>query len=376
MRGWLRERFFGSLHRLASRDETREIFSTLLQRHNAVSQAAELSLVQSVIPPYSELQRVRASMPSCRRPDIIFVTGRFRSGSTLLWNLFRSVPHVTAYYEPFNERRWFDGAVRGTHIDATHLNVSDYWSEYDGLEELGRYFSEQWKFEHLYMTQHAWNPDMQRYIEILVERAPRRPVLQFNEVDMRLPWLRAKFPAAEILHVFRHPRDQWCSTLQSAASWSVQCTLRDFEPLDGFYLLRWAQDLRHYYPFLTLDGDAPAYELFYQIWKLSFLFGHAHANLSIAYEEIVQDPRASIRKIFSALELDDYDLDALASLVSPVRLGKWRERADDSWFQAIEARVDEVFECYASSLSKDDPAGRGRADSDAPAGRSAQRALV
>src|SRR5207248_10819426 len=39
---------------------------------------------------------------------MILVTGRFRSGSTLLWNLFRHMKGFTAYYEPHNERRWFD----------------------------------------------------------------------------------------------------------------------------------------------------------------------------------------------------------------------------------------------------------------------------
>ena len=44
-----------------------------------------------------------------RRPPI-FITARFRTGSTLLWNIFRHIEGCTAYYEPFNERRWFDAA--------------------------------------------------------------------------------------------------------------------------------------------------------------------------------------------------------------------------------------------------------------------------
>ena len=42
---------------------------------------------------------------SDRYDDMVLVTGRFRSGSTLLWNLFRHCDGVTAYYEPFNRRR-------------------------------------------------------------------------------------------------------------------------------------------------------------------------------------------------------------------------------------------------------------------------------
>ncbi len=39
-----------------------------------------------------------AALVADREP--VFVTARFRSGSTLLWNLFRNTPEETAYYEP------------------------------------------------------------------------------------------------------------------------------------------------------------------------------------------------------------------------------------------------------------------------------------
>jgi hypothetical protein len=42
-------------------------------------------------------------------------------------------------------------------------------------------------------------------------------VLQFNRIDFRLPWFRHHFPAATILHLARHPRDQWCSCLLDPA---------------------------------------------------------------------------------------------------------------------------------------------------------------
>jgi hypothetical protein len=62
--------------------------------------------------------------------NAVFVTARFRTGSTLLWNIFRHVPGVTAYYEPLNERRWFDShrSLLG------FLNLRDY--DLDQLIEL------------------------------------------------------------------------------------------------------------------------------------------------------------------------------------------------------------------------------------------------
>lgn len=65
-------------------------------------------------------------------PPPVFVTARFRTGSTLLWNIFRHVDDCTAYYEPLNERRWFDHSLRREWVDPTHTGVEDYWREYDG----------------------------------------------------------------------------------------------------------------------------------------------------------------------------------------------------------------------------------------------------
>lgn len=355
LRNRLRDRFFRFLRHVAAIDDSRQILSGWLQLHNALPFPKELSDVQLGAPPYPELRRIPTAEETRSRSDIVFITGRFRSGSTLLWNIFRNIPSVTAYYEPFNERRWFDRKVRGSHVDSTHLNVTDYWSEYDGLELLGEHFQEQWKFRHLYMTADAWNAAMQRYIEILVERATGSPVLQFNEVDFRLPWLRARFPNAKIIHIYRHPRDQWRSTLGSHDVDMKSLRLRDFEPLDGFYLLSWGRDLRHYFPFLTLDEDSHPYELFYQIWKLSYIFGRVYSHVSLSYEETVERPAHSIRTILAGA-LINYDAEKLAGLVSRVPFGRWKRYASDALFSSIEQRVDETFGTYFGDIKRQSPA--------------------
>ena len=66
---------------------------------------------------------------SSARPSAVFLTGRFRSGSTLLWNIFRNVPSCVAYYEPLHD-------MLLTHIDCrtaptqSHPGVASYWDEY------------------------------------------------------------------------------------------------------------------------------------------------------------------------------------------------------------------------------------------------------
>ena len=119
--------------------------------------------------------------------------------------------------------------------------------------------------------------------------------------------------------------------------------MREFEEIDGFYLLHWGRDLHSHFPFLTLDERSHPYELFYQIWKLSYLFGRLYADVSISFEDLVADPESSLRNIFSKLAVTEYDVSTLLPLVRPVAVGKWRSYAADEWFAAIEEGVDETF---------------------------------
>ncbi len=352
VRSRLRRWFFDALRHVATIEDTRKIFSDMLYEHNAIPVPSELDRLAEVKIPYTDLQHTAPESPSGHLvpPEPVFLTGRFRSGSTMLWNLFRHIPGVTCYYEPLNEARWFDPETRARRVDPTHIGVSDYWAEYEGLDELGRCFDENWKFHHLYMPATAWNPQLQRYIELLVARARGRPVLQFNAMDFRLPWLRARFPNASIIHLFRHPRDQWCSTLRDSTQSAQMSRLREFDSLDKFYLLSWARDLRRTFPFLTLDPEAYAYELYYQVWRLSHLFGHLYANLSIAFENLVANPRSSIPAILDTAHMAHANLETLLPLVSVVPTGKWRQHGDAAWFTDVETRVDRMLSAYIDGL--------------------------
>ena len=227
----MRTRFFRTIRHVAFIDDSREILSDLMALQNATYPQRSAPELENFESPYNANSPVVPLSTARERPDPIFITARFRTGSTLLWQLFRNIPGVTAYYEPFNERRWFDQSTCGKSVDSTHLGVSEYWSEYQNLSELGQYYSEDWTRRQLCMPRTAWNPAMERYIELMIEKAPGRAVLQFNRVDLRLPWLRARFPRAKILHLYRNPREQWCSCLPKLTQDMRSLRIATFQPL-------------------------------------------------------------------------------------------------------------------------------------------------
>jgi hypothetical protein len=340
MLGWIRnparDLFFHVLRKAAATDEYRSMAASALNGLLGARPEPGNGLADQPEPGFPELGQASKQTPTADRSDIIFITARFRSGSTLLWNLFRNVPGCTSYYEPLNERRWFDPHSRGVRVDQTHRGVEDYWKEYDNLPELGRFYRQSWTERNFLMGPEFWDPDLKRYIEVLVEKAPGRPVLQFNRVDFRLPWLRRHFPNARVLHLYRHPRDQWCSALQDNKNCPPDGTFADFSRHDGFYLRSWAHDLKHHFPFLDESRLDHPYQLFYLVWKLSYLFGRKYSHHSIAFDRLVAEPGPQLRQVMSAVDLAGCDFGKLESLIARPALGKWEDYAEDVWFRRHE----------------------------------------
>jgi len=343
IRPYLRKKFFSFIRKIFYAPDTKDFAVEMLK--GLLDWKPDLSALKQVHPysDYPELGRYIHKMDICDRDDVVFITGRFRSGTTLLWNIFRNIEGVTAYYEPFNERRWFDPNSRGDRIDQTHKGVSDYWKEYEGMQFLCEFYNEDWIRKNLYMDKDFWAPEMARYIELLIEHARGRPVLQFNRVDFRLPWLKANFPKAKIVHIYRNPRDQWCSFLREIDAFGPEDKMEDFPSKDRFYLLMWCEDLKYHFPFLDPSRASHPYELFYYLWHLSFVFGKSYADFSFSFESLIESPKDVVSYLCEGLGLSPLNDALLMNLIKRPLMGKWKNYAADEWFKKIESKCVKVL---------------------------------
>ena len=276
----------------------------------------------------------------------VFITARFRSGSTLLWNIFRNIEGVHCYYEPLNEGICFDPEERVQRVDPTHKGVKDYWSEYNHLRNVEHLFSQKWSHTHLLMDQTSYDRNMKLYIQELIQQAKGRAILQFNRADFRLPWLKANFRGIPIVHLYRHPRDLWLSVSSKSATVPTTLTNHDFTQYNLFYTMEWARDLSRAFPFLNPGFKLHPYYYHYLIWKLSYLYGHTYSDISISYEDLTSQPEQVLHNLFESIHIDLEQIKNACKLVSPVGYGKWTQYADDKWFMDIEQECEEILNAY------------------------------
>lgn len=270
----------------------------------------------------------------------LFITARFRSGSTLLWQIFHRLKGFTSYYEPLNERRWFDREHRGDKVDTTHRGVSDYAVNYENLAHLGDFFREDWTYHRLALGSQSKEDGLEKYIRIMIDAAQARPVLQFNRVDFRLPFLRSSFPDARIIHLRRNHRDTWRSTLLGADN-NQDWTLTSFDNLCRFYLLSWYRDLSLTFSFLWSDPDEThPYEVHYLISRLSELFALRDADVFLDYDELNQNFNGKITALMNAIGSDETELSALDGLYEPKTSG-YDHSDDDVFYRTLEDKVEQ-----------------------------------
>lgn len=235
--------------------------------------------------------------------EVIFISGRFRSGTTFLWHLFNQLPQFCAWYEPLHPQLL--SHIRHTAPKADHRGVSDYWQSYRQHPDFERNYQAHFGFEQLWLEADDEYPKLYQYLSDLIELSGEKTaVIQFNRMDFRLAWLKQHFPTARLVHIERNPLQLWHSQRKHIAP---EHRNNGSYP-DAYELAQWSLALTEELPFLTnKTNHRHAFFRFYAIYRISQVMAQQHADLSLALETDIFESDLFVNKLGEVTSLSTAD---------------------------------------------------------------------
>ena len=268
--------------------------------------------------------------------EIIFISGRFRSGTSLLWNIFHNLPQYCAWYEPLHPNLL--AHIKYVEPKQDHMGIDDYWQNYRRLENLKGYYSSSFGQDRIYLEKHEKWDELRQYIQFLIDSSANKiPVLQFNRMDLRLDWLKNTFPQAKILHISREPYDLWLSSRKHLEK--DEDKQNESHP-DAYDLLQWSANLSTYFPMLSPQKGRHSYFRHYFIWKLAQQCAQSSADLKIKHREDILNPTIGVKPIAKFLAWDKESQQLAQSLI---HTPQDYETKKESLIDEIEDKVDALF---------------------------------
>ena len=242
--------------------------------------------------------------------NLVIVSGDFSSGTTLLFTLFRRTGDFYCLYEPLHEKL-LEYLIYPLRPDEHHPFVEPYFTEYKGFRELPSLFKAEWAANRLYLPPEGDASDLYRYLSYLIGTAfgrKERVLLKENRFPFRLGWVRSRFPAARIVHIYRDREDQWKSIVRRGQEYvgreDIGQNRTDFA---GFSVAAWCDDLSGVFPELAASNFQNGHDRFAKLWELSYDEQHRYADLSISLGELTRDFEATCARLSACV---GYELDA------------------------------------------------------------------
>jgi len=271
--------------------------------------------------------------------NLVLVSGDFCSGSTFLFTLFRKTDEYYCLYEPLHPK--LKGyLIRPPPVYEHHFFVKDYFAEYKGFNKVKALFNPDWAHKGLWMTREDEGDDLYRYLSYLIGSAFGRRskvLLKFNRMTFRLDWLRARFPQAKIVHIFRDKKAEWNSIVKRMQQWFGREDVGQANVnFNHFDLAFWCEDLKGQFPQLDARNSSTGYERFCKLWELSLAAHRRHADISIDYADLTHDFEATCKRLFDAVGCCA-DVATLKPLVIPPERQKSlsTQRNRHSWYERL-----------------------------------------
>jgi hypothetical protein len=234
--------------------------------------------------------------------------GRFRSGTSYFWHIFNQLDRFRAWYEPLHPQ--LPAQIKHTAPKADHVYIQDYWTAYRALDDLSSHHRIEFGSERLYLTaQDSW-PELRHYLDYLINASgDRQPVLQFNRMDFRLPWLTGFYPHAQLVYLKRDPIQLWCSQRKHIP----KINRNNESYADAYELMQWCADLAPLLPFLAPQKERHGFYRFYCLYRLSVLMGTYYADVVIDLDEDVFNSDNYLSKL-ALLDFNENELETARTL--------------------------------------------------------------
>lgn len=246
-----------------------------------------------------------------KKKDIIFISGRFRSGTSMLWNIFNQLPQYCAWYEPLHPNLL--SHIKHVKPKEDHMGIDDYWQNYSKLTGIQNYYSSQFGQKNIYLEKHNQWPELKNYIQYLIDNSGDEiPVLQFNRIDLRLSWIKNNFPDAKIIHIQRESFGLWKSSRKHIKT-DINQENESFP--DAYDLLQWSVDLAKNFPMLQAQENRNGYYRHYFIWKLSTMLAKVNCDINLNLEGDFFNSRNGIKILSNHFKWDKQSNNKAAELV-------------------------------------------------------------
>ena len=270
---------------------------------------------------------------------LIIISGRFRCGTSMLWNIFDKLPNYCAWYEPLHPNLLSHMAHIKPKED--HLGIEDYWTNYRDLPKLKSYYSPEFGQSRLLLEKHESWPELLDYFNFLIENSKdKTTVLQFNRMDLRLSWIKNNFPHATIIHIQRQPHPLWVSSRKHLAQESDKI---NESHTDAYDLMQWTADLSPLFPVLQAQLNRHSYFRHYFIYKLSKQMAKQHADIHLQLENDFFNSQNGLKSLAKSLKWNEKTLSVAQSQIQkPASVNTVLKR--EPLFDEIEAHIDNLFE--------------------------------
>ena len=249
--------------------------------------------------------------------DLVFVTGDFCSGTTLLFTLFRGTGEYHCLYEPLHENLP-EYLIWPLRTYEHHFFADDYFAEYKRFRRVRELFDPRWGVRDLYLEPSAEDEQLEAYLTYLIaESRARAPkvLLKDNRFQFRLGWMRARFPSAKVVHIYRRPEAQWRSIVKRGQQAKGRQEIgQDSVDFRGFNVATWCDVLEDRSPELAASASQTGFERFSKLWRVSFEEQSRHADVSIDFSALTHEFEATCEELRSAVGCD-FDLATLRHLV-------------------------------------------------------------